>query len=73
MPITDDVPLPRGSAVIGEHNGYAIYRWTADDVRAYGDARAAAATEQAAKVCDEHASIEGIAQACAAAIRQSQS
>ena len=72
MPITDDVPLPRGSAVIGEHNGYAIYRWTADDVRAYGDARAAAATEQAAKVCDEHASIEGIAQACAAAIRQSQ-
>ena len=43
MPITDDVPLPRGSAVIGEHNGYAIYRWTADDVRAYGDARAAAA------------------------------
>ena len=71
MPITDDVPLPRGSAVIGEHNGYAIYRWTADDVRAYGDARAAAATEQAAKVCDEHASIEGIAQACAAAIRGS--
>ena len=72
MPITDDVPLPRGSAVIGEHNGYAIYRWTADDVRAYGDARAAAATERAAKVCDEHASIEGIAQACAAAIGQSQ-
>ncbi len=32
-----------------------------------------AATERAAKVCDEHASIEGIAQACAAAIRQSQS
>lgn len=71
MPITDDVPLPRGSAVIGEHNGYAIYRWTADDVRAYGDARAAAAAERAAKVCDEHASIEGIAQACAAAIRGS--
>ena len=30
-----------------------------------------AATERAAKVCDEHASIEGIAQACAAAIRGS--
>mgnify|MGYP003425714094 CR=1 FL=1 len=29
------------------------------------------AFERAAKVCDEHASIEGIAQACAAAIRGS--
>ena len=38
-------------------------------IRAYGDARAAAATERAAQVCDEHASIEGIAQNCAAAIR----
>lgn len=28
-----------------------------------------AATERAAQVCDEHASIEGIAQKCAAAIR----
>ena len=55
MPITDDVPLPRGSAVIGEHNGYAIYRWTADDVRAYGDARAAAATERAANLAHNKA------------------
>jgi len=43
--------------------------YTADQMRAYGDARAAAATERAAQVCDEHASIEGIAQKCAAAIR----
>ena len=64
--MTDDLPpLPEPA--------YEAYYYTADQMRAYGDARAAAATEQAAKVCDEHASIEGIAQACAAAIRQSQS
>ncbi len=47
--------------------------YPADQIRAYGDARAAAAVarerERCAKVCDEHASIEGIAQKCAAAIR----
>ncbi len=43
--------------------------YPADQIRAYGDARAAAATERAAQICDEHASIEGIAQRCAAAIR----
>ncbi len=60
------------SANVGPHPDWHITRYyTADQVRAYGDARAAAATEQAAKVCDEHASIEGIAQACAAAIRGS--
>lgn len=43
-------------------------------IRAYGDARAAAAVaqerERCAQACDEHASIEGIAQNCAAAIRK---
>lgn len=48
---------------------YEAYYYTADQMHAYGDARAAAATERAAQVCDEHASIEGIAQKCAAAIR----
>ena len=55
----DDLPLPEPFA-------WRIQKHLADAIRA------AAATERAAKVCDEHASIEGIAQACAAAIRQSQ-
>ncbi len=60
--MTDDLPpLPEPA--------YEAYYYTADQMRAYGDARAAAATERAAQVCDEHASIEGIAQKCAAAIR----
>jgi hypothetical protein len=44
-------------------------------IRAYGQACASAAVarerERCAKACDEHASIEGIAQNCAAAIRVS--
>ena len=66
--MTDDLPpLPEPA--------YEAYYYTADQMRAYGDARAAAAVarerERCAKACDEHASIEGIAQKCAAAIRGS--
>ena len=71
MPITDDVPLPPTFTMLSDLQSGTMEVCRADAVRAYGDARAAAATEQAAKVCDEHASIEGIAQACAAAIRGS--
>jgi hypothetical protein len=66
--MTDDLPLPEPDFSL---DGGDQPCYTADQMRAYGDARAAAATERAAKVCDEHASIEGIAQACAAAIRGS--
>ncbi len=62
--MTDDLPPPF-------HGFYGVPMFSADQMRAYGDARAAAATERAAQVCDEHASIEGIAQKCAAAIRAS--
>ena len=77
--MSDDLPpLPEPyTEQVVEYTGIAVNRvdrfplYTADQIRAYGDARAAAATERAAQVCDEHASIEGIAQKCAAAIRGS--
>ena len=45
------------------------YGYDACDMREYGAACAAAERERAAAICDEHASCEGIAQKCAAAIR----
>lgn len=66
--MTDDLPpLPEPDFSLDRGVTHCYYSHT---VRAYGDARAAAATERAAQVCDEHASIEGIAQKCAAAIRK---
>ncbi len=80
--IDDLPPLPEPyTEQVVEYTGIAVNRvdrfplYTADQMRAYGDARAAAAVarerERCAKACDEHASIEGIAQKCAAAIRAS--
>lgn len=66
--LTDDL-LPLPEYVYGRECGENEKVVPLERVRAYGDARAAAATERAAQVCDEHASIEGIAQNCAAAIR----
>jgi hypothetical protein len=76
--LADDLPPPEPHLKLMWRDGqYRVSRanvdwmdcYTADQMRAYGDARAAAATERAAQICDEHASIEGIAQRCAAAIR----
>lgn len=77
MPMTDDLPpLVKWAKDNPPLPAIAPKMYLPTEVesmlRAYGAAREAAATERAAKVCDEHASIEGIAQACAAAIRQSQ-
>ena len=70
--MTDDLPpLPEWTKC--DDLGGLVPSEVRVSVRAYGDARVAAAVaqerERCAQVCDEHASIEGIAQKCAAAIR----
>jgi len=60
--VTDDLPpLPLPA--------YEAYYYSAVQMRAYATAAVAREREACAALCDDHASIEGIAQRCAAAIR----
>lgn len=60
--MTDDLPpLPEPA--------YEAYYYTADQMRAYGDARAAAEREQCAALCDRFAARDMSPAECAAAIR----
>ena len=65
------LPEPTGSQWLDWDDKSSTYEalYTADQMIAYGAACAAAERERCAQVCDEHASSEGIAQKCAAAIR----
>jgi hypothetical protein len=49
--MTDELPLPEPKPHIIANFGRVEY--TADDMRAYGDARAAAERERCAKVCED--------------------
>lgn len=64
-------PLPQGAVYTPALGtvGAAMYTFTADQMRAYGDAVRAEERERAAQICDGFASCEGIAQQCAQAIR----
>jgi len=60
------IPLPDDLMQLDEcYPGMAL----ADQLRAYADAVRAEERERAARICDGFASIEGIAQRCAQAIR----
>lgn len=50
--------------------GYTTDLYTADQMRAYAAAAVAAERNACADICDQHASVEGVAQQCAAAIRK---
>ena len=75
--MSDDLPpLPEPyTEQVVEYTGIAVNRvdrfplYTADQMRAYGDAVRAEERERAAQICDGFASCEGIAQQCAQAIR----
>ncbi len=74
MPITDDVPLPPTFTMLSDLQSGTMEVCRADAVRAYGDARAAAAVreerERCAQICDDMVLYTGLD--CAEAIRQSQ-
>lgn len=59
LPVAANYPEERTSEI----------NYTADQMRAYAAAAVAREREACAALCDDHASIEGIAQRCAAAIR----
>ena len=72
----DNPPLPEPyTEQVVEYSGIAVNRvdrfplYTADQMREYAAAAVAREREACAALCDDHASIEGIAQRCAAAIR----
>ena len=61
-------PLPTGHTIgCGIFNGEKLF--TADQMRAYGEACAAAERERCLDICEQHYSIEFIAQNIAAEIR----
>lgn len=72
MPITDDVPLPPTFTMLSDLQSGTMEVCRADAVRAYGDARAAAAVkakrEQCARICDDMTLYTGLD--CAEAIRK---
>lgn len=66
-------PLPphEGTMTLtyGLTNKVKVPMFTADQMRAYAARAVAAEREACADICDQHASVEGIAQRCAEAIR----
>jgi hypothetical protein len=62
-------PLPQGYEPHELPLDYYGPLWIESQLRAYAAAAVQAERERCADICEQHASIEGIAQRCAAAIR----
>jgi hypothetical protein len=65
-------PLPTPEAWrthVGPWDCSTAYAYTVNQMREYAAQAVAAEREACADICDQHASAEGIAQRCAAAIR----